>query len=94
MLYLSIVLFAAGILFCAAGTAGYFRLRDFYARLLIGSNIDSVGMMFILAGAMAQSPSPAFLLKTLLILVLALITGPLSSHATARSAHSSGYRVR
>lgn len=94
MIYLSIALFAAGLLFCAAGTAGYFRFHDFYSRILVGSNIDSVGMMFILAGAMAQSPSLAFLLKTLLILILSLITGPLSSHATARSAHSSGYRVK
>lgn len=69
------------------------RFKTFYKEILISANIDTVSMIFFMVGICFSSPNPAFLLKTLLVLVLALITNPLSAHATARSAFISGYRL-
>jgi monovalent cation/proton antiporter MnhG/PhaG subunit len=51
-------------------------------------------MIFFMAAVFVASPSTEFLLKALLALVVALITNPISSHATARSAFISGYRPK
>ncbi len=88
------ILIAAGIAFAALGMIGLFRFRSFYARVLITSNIDSAGMILMMIGGMLHSPTPAFALKIGIIAVLALITGPLSSHAILRSARFSGYKLK
>ncbi len=69
-----------------------FKFPSFYRRVLISANIDTVSMMFFMVATFFMAPSIEFILKTVLVLILALITSPLSAHATARSAFSSGYR--
>lgn len=86
-------LIGIGLLFACFGVLGLFRFKVFYMRILVSSNIDTVGMLFMLSGAMVASPSIAFALKIFLIIVLSMITTPLSNHATVRSAYSSGYRI-
>jgi multicomponent Na+:H+ antiporter subunit G len=71
-----------------------FKFKTFYLRILISANIDTVGMIFFMAAVFIASPNPEFLLKAMLALVVALITNPISSHATARSAFISGYRPK
>jgi len=88
------VLIGLGLLASAFGILGLFRFKVFYMRILVSANIDTVGMLLMLSGAMLASPSIAFALKILLIIVLSMITTPLSSHATARSAYTSGYRIK
>jgi len=88
------VLVGLGLLFACFGVLGLFRFKVFYLRILVSSNIDTVGMLLMLVGAMVASPTIGFALKILLIIILSLITTPLSSHATARSAYLSGYRIR
>ena len=83
-----------GLIFAIFGMIGLFRFKYFYMRILVSGNIDTVGMIFMLSGAMVASPNLGFALKILLIIVLSLITTPLSSHATARSAYMSGYRIK
>ncbi len=88
------ILIAAGLLFATFGMIGLFRFRSFYARVLITSNVDSAGMILMMIGGMLHSPTPAFALKIGIIAVLALITGPLSTHAILRSARFSGYKLK
>jgi multicomponent Na+:H+ antiporter subunit G len=88
------ILIAIGLVSTAFGMVGLFRFRSFYARILITSNIDSAGMIVMMIGGMLHSPTPAFALKIGIIAALALITGPLSTHAILRSARISGYKLK
>jgi multicomponent Na+:H+ antiporter subunit G len=87
------VLIGLGLLFALFGVLGLFRFKVFYMRILVSSNIDTVGMLLMLSGAMVGSPNIGVALKILLIIILSMITTPLSSHATVRSAYASGYRI-
>ena len=71
-----------------------FKFKMFYTRILISANIDTVSMIIFMTAAFIASPNLEFLLKAFLVLILALITNPLSAHATARSAFISGYRPK
>jgi multicomponent Na+:H+ antiporter subunit G len=91
---IALFLITIGLLFTAFGIFGLFRFKIFYMRILASANSDTVGMLFMLTGAMVYAPSTTFALKILLIIILSLFTTPLSSHATARSAYASGFRVK
>jgi multicomponent Na+:H+ antiporter subunit G len=71
-----------------------FKFKTFYKEILISANIDTMSMIFFMVGISFSSPNREFLLKVLLVLILALVTNPLSAHATARSAFMSGYRPK
>ncbi len=88
------VFIGAGLLMSALGVLGLFRFHVIYLRLLVSSNVDVVGMTLIMTGLMAASPNLLFAAKILLILILSLITSPLSAHAIAASAYESGYRFK
>lgn len=88
------VLVGAGILMAAFGVMGLFRFPVIYLRLLVSSNVDVVGMTLMMTGMMLISPSFLFAAKILLVLVLSLVTSPLSAHAIAASAYESGYRFK
>jgi len=87
-------LLSFGIVMAAFGVAGLFRFPVIYMRLLVSSNVDVVGMMLMMTGMMLMSPDLLFAAKILLIMVLSLITSPLSAHAIAASAYESGYRFK
>ncbi len=88
------IMIVIGIGFIAFGVFGLFRFSDLYARTLIAAKVDTVGFITVMAGVIVRSGINFFSLKVLLILVLAIIINPLSSHAIARSAYMSGYRVK
>lgn len=88
------VFIGLGLLSACVGVYGLFRFKVFYMRLLVSAQVDTVGMLLMLAGAMVMAPSAGFALKILLIILLSLVTSPLSAHATARSAYASGYRTK
>lgn len=90
----SYILYIISLLVMLAAIILLFKFKTFYERVLITANIDTVGMIFFMAATFAASPSREFLLKAVLVLVMALITNPLSAHATARSAFISGYRPK
>lgn len=92
--FIAYVLVGAGLLMAAFGVLGLFRYNVVYLRLLVSSNIDVVGMTLMMTGMMAISPDFLFAGKIFIILVLSLVTTPLSSHAVAASAYESGYRVK
>ena len=85
-------LIGTGLIMTGFGVLGLFKFNVIYLRLLVSSNVDVVGMTLMMTGMMAVSPSVLFAAKILLVLVLSLITSPLSAHAIAASAYESGYR--
>ncbi len=88
------ILICIGLFFSSVGILGFYRLNNFFARILIASNIDSASIIFIMLGLAIQAPTIFFGLKIMIICVLALITGPISTHSLALSAYISGYRIK
>jgi len=88
------VLIGAGLLMASFGVLGLFRFHVVYSRLLVSSNVDAVGLTLMMTGMMAVSPDYLFAGKIFIVLILSLITSPLSSHAIAASAYESGYRAK
>lgn len=87
------ILVVAGLLFALIGVVGLFRFRHFYFRVLLTANIDASGMLLLSVGIAMQSPDAAFAAKVVIIALLALITGPLSTHAIVQSARATGCRI-
>jgi multicomponent Na+:H+ antiporter subunit G len=84
---LSGVLIGAALIFMGFGVIGMFRLRNFYARILISAKVDTVGFLTMMAGIMVSAGFSFFSLKLGLITALVLLTNPIATHAIARSAH-------
>ena len=87
------IIIGIGIVFVAFGVYGIFRFNNFYARTLIASKVDTVGFITIMAGTIMKQGLSFFSLKVLLILIIMIVINPLTTHAIARSAFLSGYKV-
>lgn len=90
---ISQVLIYIGFLFITAGTFGLFKYKIFYSRLLLSSQIDTVGFLSVMIGIMLKSGLSFFSAKILIICILGLIISPLNTHAIARSAYKSGFKL-
>ena len=90
---LGAMLTVVSLVFMGFGVVGMFRFRDFYSRILITSKVETVGFLTLVFGVIAHSGFSAFALKVVLIGLMGIITTPLSTHAIARSAYNSGYRI-
>ncbi len=88
------ILISLGLMFIIIGIIGIYRFKNFYARLLSASDIDTVGLITILIGVAFLSGFNEFTLKVLLILVLLLILNPIVTSSIASSAFFSGYKLR
>lgn len=88
----NIVIFMA-LVFMAFGIIGIFRFDDFYSRILISSKVETMGFITMLLGMMLRTGWNYATLKIGLIVLLAIITNPLATHAVARSAYISGYKT-
>lgn len=86
------ILIAAGIIFMLFGIIGIMRFKNFYARILISSKIDTVGAVTIIIGIAVKHGFSFFTLKLIMLLVLMMILNPLVTHITARAAFQSGYK--
>ena len=75
------------------GIIGIFRFKNFYARILISGNNDTVGAFTLIVGITMRHGLGFFSLKLLLLIILMIIINPLITHMTARSAWLSGYKV-
>ena len=81
-----------GIVFMLFGVIGIFRFKNFYARILISGNVDTVGAFTFIIGIAMKHGLGFFSLKLLLLIVLMMIINPLITHMAARSAWLSGYK--
>lgn len=91
---LAFLLILIALVFMFFGVLGLFRFNDFYSRILISAKIETVGFLTIMIGFMFFSGFNFASLKIFLILLLMVITNPLSTHAITRSAYLSGYRPK
>ncbi|WP_347300345.1 monovalent cation/H(+) antiporter subunit G [Dolosigranulum savutiense] len=83
-----------GLIFVAIGIYGTFTFNDFFKRTLIIAKVDTVGFITVLVGYMIRQGFSYFTLKIFLVLILYLITNPISSHAVVRSADMSDYKIK
>jgi multicomponent Na+:H+ antiporter subunit G len=89
---LSWVLIVGGGAFCIIGGVGMLRMPDVFTRMHAAGIIDTAGLGLILGGLMLQAGFTLVTAKLALILVFVLYTSPMSTHALAQSAVSTGIR--
>lgn len=83
---ISLVFLLVGAFFAFSGGVGILRFPDFYTRMHAAGVTDTLGAALILIGLMLQAPDGIVLVKLILILLFALLTGPTANHALAKSA--------
>ncbi len=85
MLLAGVLIFTGSFVFVIAAI-GIVRFRDFYSRVHPAGNGDTLGLPLVLVGLMVYDGFTHTSLKILLVLLFLLLTGPVASHALARSA--------
>ena len=73
------------------GVIGLFKFKNFYQRILVSSQIDTVGTFTVIIGIVIKHGFGFFSLKLLLLIVLIMILNPLIAHITVRSSYLSGH---
>ena len=91
---LSWVLLAAGGFVVVVGGIGVLRLPDLYTRLHAAGVTDTLGAFLVLSGLALQAGWSLVAVKLIMIWLLLLFTGPVSSHALARAALAGGVSPR
>ena len=88
------VLVGTGSLFLLSGGIGLLRLPDFYTRTHASSLIDTLGVLLPTVALALQVGLVQGVFKIMLIVLLLLITAPVTTHAIARAArhHDRGDR--
>lgn len=81
-----------GLLVSIIGNVAYFRHKEFFSELLIGSIVDTSAFSIIMIGVMIYMGLSYFTLKIGMILILCLVINPLSSCAIGQSAYRSGFK--
>ena len=87
------LIIAAGIVFVLFGVIGIIKHKNFYARILVTSKIDTVGVITIFIGMVVKHGVSFFSLKVLLLMAILIVINPLASHTIARAAYLSGYKT-
>lgn len=88
------ILLVMGIVFISFGVFGELRYKDLYSRILVASKVDTVGLLTILSGMIIKSGFNYFSFKILLIVLICIVTNPISTHSIAASAFKSGYGLK
>ena len=89
---ISWVCLIAGSAFCLIGGLGLIRLPDFYSRMHGGGITDTLGLGLVLIGLMFQGGGLLVTVKLVMILLIALLASPTSTHALAKAAYKSGLK--
>jgi multicomponent Na+:H+ antiporter subunit G len=81
-----------GTAFSVIGILGYTRMPDVYTRLHATGKVGVFGVVLLLLAAVALTPlGPG---KALVLIVLLLIAGPVTSHALASAAYRGGIPLK
>lgn len=88
------ILISAGLVFCMIGIYSVLAYKNFYARVVITSKIDTMGLVTLVFGFMLLSGSWIIVFKLAVLLVFDLLTAPLATTEVAHSAWHSGYKIR
>lgn len=88
------VLMIIGLLFTAIGALGVLRMPDAFGRMQASTCIASLGNICAgLAGAVylvASGAEPSACAKVLIIMLMVLLTNPISNHALCKAAYLLG----
>jgi len=87
------IFIALGVICMLFGVIGIFKFRNFYPRMLVGSKIDTMGMITLLIGLILRHGLSFFSAKLFLLMGIVLIVNPLMAHIVARSAYLSGHEL-
>ena len=87
------VVMVLGLILMLIGIFGIYRFKNFYARILVVSKVDTVGVITFLFGLAIRHGFSFFSGKLLLLITVILILSPLVSHMIARSAYISDHKM-
>ena len=86
------IIIGAGVVMMFIGMFGFYRFKDFYAKLLVAATIDTMALITVLIGAMVRSGFSWFTLKVALILAIVMVLNPVSTSKIALSARNNDVR--
>lgn len=81
------ILIAIGVGFTFLGLIGVYRFKDFYAKLMASSKIDTVAIVTLILGVSMRSGLSWFTLKALLLLAFVIFINPIITSKIALSVH-------
>lgn len=84
----AIVVLLVGTTFSLLGVIGFWRFPDVYARLHTTGKVGVFGVVLLLVATALIIPSAAS--RSLVLIGLLLLVGPVSAHALASAAHRLG----
>lgn len=90
---LSKVVIVVSVVFMVFGVIGIFRFKTFYSRILISAKVETLGFLTCMFGVILHSGFTYFSLKVIVLIIIILITNPLTSHTLANKALKSGCSV-
>ena len=79
-LVFGVLFLAFGLFIFISAVVGNYRFHFVLSRMQASSLADTLGLLFVLLGAMLLAGHIGFALKLLLIIVFMWLTGPVSSH--------------
>ncbi|WP_420643156.1 monovalent cation/H(+) antiporter subunit G [Candidatus Leptofilum sp.] len=82
-----------GTAFSITGVLGYFRLPDVYTKLHASGKVGVFGVVLLLVATIIASLNNFSAGRGLILILLLLITGPVTSHAISSAAYRLGIRV-
>lgn len=87
-------LLLGGGAFSVVAGLGLIRLPDFYTRMHAAGIADTLAAMLILAGLAVSSGLTMITVKLALVYLFIFFTSPVSSHAVANAAFTSGLKPK
>ncbi len=87
---LALTLISLGSIALIIGAMGLVRLPDVYSRIHAAGIIDTAGVALMILGMILLSPDWLIMVKLVLIGIFLFFTAPISAHAIAQVARSSG----
>ena len=90
--WLSWVCLLGGSFFVLVSSLAVLRLPDYFSRIHGAGITDTVGAGLILLGLAFQAGMSLILFKLFLTLLFLMLTGPVTVHALAKTAHDLGLK--
>ena len=84
--WVSAVLLTLGAVVMTLGVLGAWRMPDVYGKLHAGGKAATVGVLLVLAGAVAGTGDGVVATRAVLIAALMVLTAPTGTHAIAQAA--------
>lgn len=81
-----------GTFFSMVGVLGYLRLPDVFTKLHASGKVGVFGVVLLLLATIIQSPTNFSAGRGIILILLLLITGPVTSHAISSAAYRLGLR--